>query len=270
MQYDEKQYQAEHEIAKLSYMEIIGPLPHDWAEYEIGKLTWYLLDCAYDKVTESIKTAHGVAANDEIPPDLSEKIVKAKKKVFERFDSNMEGIGEMFLYSNIFPSYFQSSIGKMDYWEIRPFLNGHCLPDSRDKFKLLDDKSDYEYLSDILHDALSKPDYKKASLELGLEWINKTVNELWSPPVALIKPVKWKGPKANFTELAYALIESKSLEFDEGERAKTVTQLAKLFSIDLPKPESSLQTIGGRKTRVSVTPFLDRLRDAFSDFLERS
>ena len=270
MRYDEKQYLADHEIAKLSYVDIIGPLPHDWAEYRIDALPLYLLDCAFDKVTESVKTAHGVDANDEIPPDLSKKIAKARTEVFERFDSNMNGIGEMYLYSNAFPTYFQSKIGKTDYWEIKPFLNDHCLPDSRDKFKLLDDKSDYEYLADILHDALSKPDYKKASVELGLQWISKTVNELWPNAEALVKPVKWKGPTVHFTELAYALIESKSLEFDERERAKTITQLAKLFSIDLPKPESSLQTIGGRKTGVSLTPFLDRLQKAFSDFLERS
>jgi hypothetical protein len=81
-------------------------------------------------------------------------------------------------------------------------------------------------------------------------------------------PLSWQGTKAELAELGYSLLESGAVGANN--RAAAVKSLGEVFGVALgDNPATHLQTIQKRKAGGLLTPLLDRLRDAFIEYMKR-
>lgn len=181
-----------------------------------------------------------------------------------------------YVYHPEFAEHFQKKIGTCPPWRTKYLLEEAFSLQSPTRPNQLEGWEDYEYLADVLSASLANTTYEdatfnKASLQIGLDWLLEAIRQL-QPERAeqtTIEGLKWQGSKAELAELGYSLIEAGLIKTKEGERGAALTALGRSFGLDLGKPESHLQTIQKRKSAVSSTPLLDRLKTAFEGFLER-
>jgi hypothetical protein len=81
-------------------------------------------------------------------------------------------------------------------------------------------------------------------------------------------PLTWQGTKAELAELGYSLLESDTV--GAANRAAAVKSLGEVFGVALgDNPAVHLQTIQKRKAGSLLTPLLDRLREAFTEYMKR-
>lgn len=81
-------------------------------------------------------------------------------------------------------------------------------------------------------------------------------------------PLTWQGTKAELAELGYSLLESGVVSATN--RAAAVKSLGEVFGRALgDNPAVHLQTIQKRKAGGLLTPLLDRLREAFTEYMKR-
>lgn len=86
--------------------------------------------------------------------------------------------------------------------------------------------------------------------------------------VAKTTPLPWQGTKAELAELGYSLLESGVVGATN--RAAAVKSLGEVFGVVLgDNPATHLQTIQKRKSGGLLTPLLDRLREAFTEYIKR-
>lgn len=86
--------------------------------------------------------------------------------------------------------------------------------------------------------------------------------------VSQVSPLAWQGSKAELAELGYSLLESGVVAARN--RAGAVKMLGELFGIALgDNPAAHLQTIQKRKPGALLTPLLDKLKAAFSGYLDQ-
>lgn len=181
-----------------------------------------------------------------------------------------------FIYHPNFAEHFQKEIGTCPPWRAKYLLEEVFSPQSLAKPNQLDGWEDYEYLADVLRASLVNTTYEdatfnKVSLQIGVDWLLETIRQLRPERIEQtdVEGLKWQGSKAELAELGYSLLEAGLIKAKEGERGAVLAALGHSFGLDLGKPESHLQTIQKRKSAVSSTPLLDRLKRAFEAFLER-
>jgi hypothetical protein len=108
-------------------------------------------------------------------------------------------------------------------------------------------------------------------LQAAIDWLKgyelrlATAQEMLA---AKTTPLTWQGSKAELAELGYSLLESGVVGATN--RAAAVKSLGEVFGVALgDNPATHLQTIQKRKAGGLLTPLLDRLRDAFSQYMKR-
>ena len=106
-------------------------------------------------------------------------------------------------------------------------------------------------------------------LQAAIEWLKGYEQRLATEQeksTSKTTPLVWQGSKAELAELGYSLLESGVVEALN--RAVAVKKIGELFGVALgDNPATHLQTIQKRKPGGLLTPLLDRLRDAFSQYM---
>lgn len=110
---------------------------------------------------------------------------------------------------------------------------------------------------------------KMPRLQAAIDWLKGYEQRLAAEQEKITNktmPLAWQGTKAEFVELGYALLESGVVNAPN--RAVAIKKLGEQFGVALgDNPATHLQTIQKRKPGGLLTPLLDRLRDAFNQYM---
>jgi hypothetical protein len=153
------------------------------------------------------------------------------------------------------------SAGKLSYW--RPVDARYM----RYHWQILQER-----LNELLVEATPEAQHiKLPRLQAAIDWLKGYEDRLAVAEEKLVGKstlLTWQGTKAELAELGYSLLESGVVEAPN--RATAVKKIGELFGVALgDNPATHLQTIQKRKIGGLLKPLLDRLRDAFSQYMAR-